>query len=1109
MRFIYGLLVITAVLGLALPAQATSEVQSISYPAISADGETVYFTCWGDIWSAPRDGSEPARRLTVNVAYEGRPIPSPDGRQIAFLSDRFGDYDIFVMPEEGGQARRLTWDSKVDYLYDWKPDGSAILAYTMRQDLWGLCMYEIPLDGGPVVRISGPDHDDHVFPSYLGDEKHFVYARGPGDWSRVNHRGSDTYDLWTYDATTGMHTQLTDNDYKDYWPQPSPDGREVYFVADRDGCDNVYAINLATKETRKLTSFRKRHARWPRISSDGDEVVFELAGELWLVPAHGGKAEQVKVTFSDDMKHLMANTVDIPGLVDEVAVSPNNNYYALGVLGDIYILKNPDSYPPDEAPDQDLSRTHLVVDSPGREMHFSWHPEDLKLAYVSDRDGNYDVYIYDLVTREETRVTDTPADEWYPDFAPRGERLAFYSGNRRLMVHDLKDGTTELLHEGQLRNGPWCLGYDWAPDGNWIVLAEALLGYRAEIMLLNLDGSDPVNVSYNPHWSSSPKFSPDGKYIAYGQRTRDGAEIMLVELNPEPATYDTELLFPGDVPEEEEAEPVAEEDPATVDDTAAEETDEVVVEDAAAVAETAEGEADATAADGEADDEAVADEEEEEEDYEPVVIDLDRIHERARSVTPMAGEAYAPFFDPNSSYILFISLHENTEDWWTVTIDGGQMSRITPNTDADPVFSPDGSRLYFAEGGRLTYLQMSGSEAAGGGMVSVLSRISYDQYEIWEQMMAEGWRQLRDTFYDEDMLGVDWDDVLKRYLPRVRTLGTNDEYNRLYREMLGELGGSHLGFYSAGSDQEEPPDVTARFGVHFDERHFGDGWLVGKVINDSPADAPGSRLYVGDVITAVDGRVVDSGDNRSLVLNNLAGIPVTLEVLSGEAAVADGCEAEREVVIMPTTDGGMRQLEYLQWVADNRAMVYELGDQRFGYQHIQSNDGYNLAKFERELFTESAGKEALVLDMRFNGGGGIAEQIVEILDRRPFAIERHRGGEDSPQPSLLWDGPIVVLINAHCFSDAEITPWILQDLGLATILGEATGGNVIGTYDFTLMDGSYFRLPSWGWWRLNGMDMEGNGCQPDVYVHISPEAVATGGDNQIEAAVEFLKKVTQ
>jgi len=233
---------------------------------------------------------------------------------------------------------------------------------------------------------------------------------------------------------------------------------------------------------------------------------------------------------------------------------------------------------------------------------------------------------------------------------------------------------------------------------------------------------------------------------------------------------------------------------------------------------------------------------------------------------------------------------------------------------------------------------------------------------------------------------------------------------------------------------------------------------------------------------------------------------VTLSVSSGEAAVADECEAEREVVIMPIADGQLRQLKYLQWVDDNRAMTYELGKERIAYQHVQSNDQYNLEKFERELFTESYGKEALVMDMRFNGGGGIAEQLVEILDRRPFAIERHRGGVDAPQPSLLWDGPIVVLINAHCFSDAEITPWIMKDLGLATIIGEQTGGNVIGTYDFDLLDGSYFRLPSWGWWRLNGMDMEGNGCPPDIYVHISPEGLAEGRDNQIEAAVEFLLK---
>jgi len=200
----------------------------------------------------------------------------------------------------------------------------------------------------------------------------------------------------------------------------------------------------------------------------------------------------------------------------------------------------------------------------------------------------------------------------------------------------------------------------------------------------------------------------------------------------------------------------------------------------------------------------------------------------------------------------------------------------------------------------------------------------------------------------------------------------------------------------------------------------------------------------------------------------------------------------------------LRQLYYEQWVQDNRAAVYELSDNRIGYQHIQSMDSASLAKFRRELFTESRDKDALIIDVRFNGGGGISEQLVDILDRKPFSIEGVRGGPKTTQPALLWDKPVVVLINAQSFSDAEYFPHIMQELGLGTIIGEPTGGNVIGTYDFPLLDGSMLRVPAWGIWLLDGTDMEGNGAQPDVEVEIDPEKIARGEDNQLETAVEYL-----
>jgi tricorn protease len=387
-------------------------------------------------------------------------------------------------------------------------------------------------------------------------------------------------------------------------------------------------------------------------------------------------------------------------------------------------------------------------------------------------------------------------------------------------------------------------------------------------------------------------------------------------------------------------------------------------------------------------------------------------------------------------------------------------------------------------------------------------------------MLYEGWRHLRDTFYRAPSdIGVDWDGVLARYRPRVQDVGTTDEFNTLYREMLGELGGSHLGFYGGTPTSDAPPENTADFGVWFEEGFAGPGWKVAKVFNDGPADKAGSRLYAGDVLLSLNGQDLTAGTQRDRLLRNLAGKPVRLKVQSGPAALAalkaeapqaaPAPGATRDVVLLPTTWAAARQLAYEQWTEDSRAMADRLSGGKVGYLHIQEMNGAALQKFRRELFTTNFKKPALIIDVRHNPGGNISEQLVNIIDRRLFAVETHRGAEPSQMPALSYHGKIVVLINPHSYSDGEIFPHVMQELGLAKLVGEATGGNVIGTYDFPLLDGSMLRLPAWGWSLLNGTDMEGHGAQPDVAVVFDPEQAAQGKDNQLAAGVDLLLQEIQ
>ncbi len=1100
---------------LATPAFALREVKSASYPAISADGKTVYFTCWGDVWCAPRDGALPARRLTDNVAYDGRPVPAPDGASLLFLSDRFGNYDLFTMPAAGGTAQRITFDSNTDYPYDWTSDGKAVLEYTVRQDLWGNAIYETPLDGTKSTRLTGPDQKDDVFGSYLGGTDEIVFARGAGDWTRKNYSGSSTYDLWSYNRQSKIYTQLTDTPFNEMWPQPSPDGAKVYFASDRDGTSNLWLREMRTQQESQLTHLVHDGVRWPRISSDGDDIVYEVAGELYVLSTSGGQPVKLNITFDGDYKHEMLTDREMGNGLSEYAVAPNGRYFATVVLGDICILKNPDSYPPDAKPDQDLSRTHQVVQSTGREMQPSWSPDSMRLAYISDREGQFDVYVYDMTTQQEQRLTSTEQDEWYPSWSPAATReaeqqyLLYYSGNRKLMLYDIKAGQESLLHEGQIRNGPWALGYDWAPDGNWVGYTEDNPVDGADVYIINLEDRKPINVSFTPDWDAGLIWSKDGKWLAYGHYGEGGGKVMLLELNPRQETYDTDLLFPEDKPKAEpkpeEAKP-AEAPPAP----AVPATTEAPPAPAESQPAPEAPKADAAKPEEKKDEKPKG--------PEPIVIDLDRIHLRARAINNMPGNADPVAFDPNGKFILFQANYSGNPEVWWMTLKDRAYGKLADAAGKDsPQFIADGSKLYFLQGGGINFIALNGTNITGGGGYGATSRIVFDQFAIWEQMMLEGWRHLRDSFYDKAMRGVDWDAVLARYQSRIGECGSPEEFSQLMRDMLGELGGSHLGYYSGANTREAPADTTADFGVLYDEAYSGPGWRVARVVTHSPADQPGSRLFVGDVILKLNDAEISSTHDPARLMRNLAGQVVTLRVkhdeevcavpLNGKSVKAPDAPpaGERTVLIKPVPEGSLGQLRYEQWVEDNRKYVYQMSSSQIGYQHIQGMNGPSLEKFQRELFSESMGKRALIIDVRFNGGGGIHEQLVDILDRRPFGYSGPRDAPRAPQPALRWEGPIVVLINPNSYSDAEIFPHLMKQLGLGTIMGEPTGGNVIGTYDFQLLDGSGFRLPAMGWWLLDNTDMEGNGTQPDVFVAFDPAAGAAGRDNQLEQAVQYLK----
>jgi Tol biopolymer transport system component/C-terminal processing protease CtpA/Prc len=1121
-------------------ALALSDQVEVASPCLSPDGQTVYFSAWGDIWASDRSGTEPARRLSNSVAEDDLPVLSPDGQWLAFASDRHGSTNIYVMPAAGGSPRRLTWSSESEIPCAWSPDGSRILFSSSQDQTWTPTLFEVDLEGGEPRQLGGPDHLERINACYAGSGDTLIMQRGIGDWWRRNYRGSYTYDIFAYDRGSHELSQLTDFEGLDAWPQCSPDGRYVYYVSDRRGSRNIYRIDRQGGPEKQISDFNGNGPTSLRMRADGREIACEAFGELWIVSTDGSGKQRVPVQIADDPKREWLLNYDESRFSD-FRISPNGNYFLLEVEGDLHILKNPDAYKDDEKPDQDLSRTHHITVDPGWERQFSWHPDGTKFVYVSDRSGQNDLYLYDLTTNSEERLTTSIEPEWYPLFAPKGERILFLRGNTELRVLDLERETDKLVYEGNMKRNDWVAGYSWAPDGYWLSFSSHQGNLFFDVHLANVEDLQAIDISQTPDSAVGPVFSRDGKWLAWSQRSQvfDESNAMLLRLVPEGPDYNDELLFPEDK--------AAAEADADADEEAGE-------EDAAAAADDADADSDDAEADDEAaDDDSENDDEDKEEDedviepYDPIEIDFERIHERYFAVGGQFVYSGAEIFDFDSKYLFFTAGGPGGDGLWAYKLDGGEESQVDGGFFGGGLqYGKDGKRLYYSGRG-ISYLELAGAGKRGQGSVPVTAKVSYEQRARWNEVLQDAWRQIGYNFYDSGMHETDWKAVLPKYQKRLKGIGTTREFNRLLTEMVGEINASHTwAFVPNLEGSAGPGDNTGFLGVDYQSSWPGPGWWVSRVLRDGPADEPGHELYPGDVILSIDGHAIQPADNRAMLLRNRAGEIVRLRVKSGPAALAAEAEAqakadakaaiaeanapkhdkadkkddkapkdnntgqlnvtgengERELLLKLTGHEG--QLRYQQWTDERLAEVQQLSEGRIAYVHLPGMNMWQYNKLFREIFGPQKNCDALIIDARFNNGGNIHNELAELFSRQMFATVNPRGGPFSKEPAFTWERPVVMLINRRSYSDGEIVPHVFKQLGLATIMGEPTGGNVIRAGGVNLMDGSGIATPADGFYMSTGLNTERNGVEPDIAVEIDPGKLEEGHDSQIEAAVKYL-----
>ncbi len=1065
-----------ALLSLALITGAASAATPVMprYPAPSPDGAKIAFSWQGDIWVAPAAGGA-AQRLTANPAYDQRPVWLPDGRSLAFTSGRDGGNDIYVLDPGAGAPRRLTLHEAADLTQGGL--GGDVVFTSVRHAAFDRmpAVYRIPAGGGTealLVKVLALE----AAPS--PDGRRLALVRGGTPAQRRHYRGSASRDLWLMDLPGGRLERLTDTPFDEDGVSWAGNDALV-FRSDNNGPDrNLFRLDLADRRLTQLTRHSGDDVRGPRCSADGRVAAYELWDALWTVPADGSAApRRLELDVPADALLPATERQTYTADASEIAPSPDGRQVALVVAGDIFVAAR---WPKDAA-SVAAPPTVRVTDTPARERDVAWSPDGKLLVYASDRAGQLDLYAAKPAGRDdgaftkaagfaETRLTETPGDEFLPRFSPDGQQLAFLRDRGSLAVAkpDGSEAKTILAH--------WMpLEYAWSPDSRWFAVSREDQAANIEILILPAAGGEPVNISQHPGFDMSPAWSPDGRRLYWlsnrHARTLDLWSVYLTQADHERSPEEWLLLF-----EEEEAAKKAKADDKAKPDDKAKSAEKPGDKPAEKPKETA---------------------------VPPVKIDFAGIHERARLVLALPGDEGDPAVSPDGRTIVFSAELDGERDLYKVRWDGKELKRLTTG-DAKPTrpsFAKDGKLVFYRTGkGTVGSCDLEGKP---GDPAPFAARHEVNREALRRQVYEEAWRELDRGFYDPAFHGADWAALRERYRPLAIGASTREDFEEVVNLLGGELNASHMRFVAAGAPKVVP---TGDLGAEVEPASDGASVVVTEVLPDSPAARVDVGLKAGDRITAVNGKPLAAGENFYARLADTVKQRVTLHVA--------GAAGERDVELRPGTLAQARELRYQAWVKERRALVEQWSGGKLGYIHIQGMDEPSLEDFERDLFAAAAGKWGLIIDVRNNGGGWTTDYLMAILSVRRHAWTVPRGADPAVKaypdaerlPLPAWTRPALAICDQDSYSNAEIFSWAFQTLGRGPVVGTPTFGAVISTGGAQLTDGSFVRLPGRGWYVAgSGINEENHGCVPDAVVVQPPEQdFGAGADDQLAKAVEVL-----
>jgi tricorn protease len=1067
---------------------APSETRLLRQPDISKDA--IVFVYAEDLWTVPRSGGE-ARRLTSHPGDELYPKFSPDGKWIAFTGEYDGNADVYVMPSEGGEPRRLTYHPANDVVLGWTPDSKKILFRSNRASSPPSItsrLFLVSVDGGfeemlPVPRAS--------LTSFSPDGEKIAYNPTSQEfrtWKR--YRGGWTNYIGIYDLKRNSYEEIPRSGALDQFPMWR--GNAVYFISDRDGTMNLYRYDLGSKQTKKLTNYTEYDVKWP--SAGTDAIVYENGGLLYSYELASGKITHIPITVSSDLVNARAEIKSVSNLVRGFELSPSGVRALVEARGDIFTI-----------PAEHGSIRNLT-DTPGiHEQNPSWSPDGKWIAYLSDRSGEFELYLRPQKGGDEVRVTsDGDCYRYGPVWSPDSKKLAYWDKKQRLYYIDIDAKKPVLLDQAEngLDGTP-----SWAPDSRWLAYSKNEDNQATAIYLYSLDKSQSSRVTEDFYNNVNPAFDQNGKYLYF---------LSDRFFYPSPGQldtrfnyYDTRGVFALTL-KADEASPFAPQVDDEKDSSEAKKNDAEKKEEAKP---TDSKPGDSKSGD-EKTDEKKADEKKA--DVKPVVIDLEGLGSRIVQIPVPAG-MYRDLEARNNAIFYVSRPIRSTEnarpgqgnpDGTLHMYDISKREDKVLLTEMDAYDADhDGKKVLYKAGPGFGIIDAAPGKKVGDGKLDFATlQARVDPREEWKEIFHEAWRVERDFYWDPAMEGLDWKAIGARYEALLPWVAHRSDLNYIIGEMIAELSTSHT--YVQGGDVPDRAHIgVGLLGVDFaiDNGYYklakiyrGENWE-----NDvrSPLTEPGLKVKEGDYLIAVNGTAVRAPANPYSFFDNLAEKVVTLKV--NDKPSEDGAWE-----ISVKTVGNEMGLRYFDWVESRRKIVSDATGGRIAYMHVPDTAIPGLRAFDK-YFTGQFGKEGLIVDERYNGGGFIPDFFTEKLQRERLASVAPREGKDLPVPQAAIFGPKVMIVNELAGSGGDAFPWMFQQEKIGPVVGTRTWGGLVGiSRSVPLMDGGSVTAPEIAFWATDKGGhwiVENHGVDPDYVVEQRPDLEVAGHDPQLEKAIELIK----